>query len=96
MTVHGAGSLSSPIVISDDEEEAIVESQLRVLSSSSSPSGADDFKETSPSTFEGFSASDLHVNPSIAKSVGYSMALRMGFRPGHGLGFELDGGYSCP
>ncbi|KAL4066974.1 hypothetical protein V8B97DRAFT_2064545, partial [Scleroderma yunnanense] len=90
MTVHGAGSLSSPIVISDDEEEAIVESQLRVLSSSSSPSGADDFKETSPSTFEGFSASDLHVNPSIAKSVGYSMALRMGFRPGHGLGFELD------
>ena len=96
MTLRGSGSFSSPIVISDDEDEAIVESQLRVASNSSSPSGADDCKEVSPPSLspplDGPSAAhDLHVSPNIAQSVGYSMALRMGFRPGHGLGFELDG-----
>jgi len=98
-TLHGAGSFNSPIVISDDEDEAVVEFQLRAVSNSNSPSGADDRKEVSPPsispTLNGWStAGDSHVDSNIAQSVGYSMALRMGFLPGHGLGFELDGGSS--
>ena len=98
--VRGAGSFDSPIVISDDEDEAAVESQLRAVSNSNSPAGADEVSPPSLSpTLNGCStAGDSHVDSNIAQSVGYSMALRMGFLPGHGLGFALDGGssYSRP
>lgn len=37
MTHHGAGSSTSPIVISDDEDEEFVDRQLRVEATSESP-----------------------------------------------------------
>ncbi|KAG6334964.1 hypothetical protein ID866_4120 [Astraeus odoratus] len=100
MTLRGVGSISSPIIISDDEDEAFVESQLTAESSSLNSAGVHDLTErTAPlgHTLPTLCAhpattGDLRAVPSeIAKSVGYSMALRMGFRPGHGLGFQLDG-----
>ncbi|KIJ61584.1 hypothetical protein HYDPIDRAFT_31189 [Hydnomerulius pinastri MD-312] len=98
MVVRGAGSISSPIVISDDEDEAVVESQLKAVDSDSSLlAEADDLEEATPPDvnppYEGLSPNvrDVHTSSSVAKTVGYSMALRMGFRPGHGLGLQLDG-----
>ncbi|KAF9225860.1 hypothetical protein BS17DRAFT_699417 [Gyrodon lividus] len=83
MVVRGVGSITSPIIISDDEDEAV----------------ADVLKEVTRQNVE-FSATysstpNAHTSSSVAQTVGYSMALRMGFRPGCGLGLQLDGKQIC-
>jgi hypothetical protein len=95
--VRGAGSISSPIIISDDEDEAVVESQLNATDSDSSLilAKADDLKEATGQNVEVFATCsttpDVHTSSSAVQTIGYSMALRMGFRPGRGLGLQFDG-----
>ncbi|EIW78429.1 hypothetical protein CONPUDRAFT_167440 [Coniophora puteana RWD-64-598 SS2] len=81
MPIRGLGSSSSPIIISDDEDAAIVEAQLLL------PAGASD--DSLPEVLQFHNA---RGPPSyLKKTRGYRMALKMGYVPGRGLGRVLDG-----
>ncbi|KAG2361836.1 hypothetical protein BDR07DRAFT_1095463 [Suillus spraguei] len=83
MVTQGVGSISSPIVISDDEDEAMIDLQLRVDSDSvDSDQNDSDQPRTAP---------DGNLEELSTASKGYAMALNMGYRPGRGLGRGLDG-----
>ena len=74
--VYGQGSVSSPIVISDDEDISI----YRQFVSKSSP--------------RRFSV--VHIDRGThQQGKGLDMLLGMGYRPGQGLGVELDGELRC-
>ncbi|KAH7886915.1 hypothetical protein F5I97DRAFT_1927202 [Phlebopus sp. FC_14] len=90
--VRGAGSISSPIIISDDEDEAFVESQLTLsdLTDAGDLTAVPSASIVSPCE-RAPSTRTLQPPSSVSRTVGYSMALRMGFRPGRGLGPQLDG-----
>ncbi|KAG1767759.1 hypothetical protein EDD22DRAFT_276490 [Suillus occidentalis] len=81
MVAQGVGSISSPIVISDDEDEAMIDLQLRV-DSDSVDSDQNDQPHTPP---------DGNSEELSTASKGYAMALNMGYCPGRGLGRGLDG-----
>lgn len=81
MVSQGVGSISSPIVISDDEDEAMIDLQLRVDSDSVN-SDQNDQPHTPP---------DGNPEELSTASKGYAMALNMGYCPGRGLGRGLDG-----
>ncbi|KAG1823422.1 uncharacterized protein BJ212DRAFT_678444 [Suillus subaureus] len=81
MVTQGVGSISSPIVISDDEDEAMIDLQLRV-DSDSVDSDQNDQPRTPP---------DDNSEELSTASKGYAMALNMGYCPGRGLGRGLDG-----
>ncbi|KAG1729133.1 hypothetical protein EDB19DRAFT_129718 [Suillus lakei] len=85
MVTQGVGSISSPIVISDDEDEAMIDLQLRVDSES-----VDSDQNDQPCTPPDGNSEELST-----ASKGYTMALSMGYRPGRGLGRGLDGEYCC-
>jgi hypothetical protein len=81
MVVQGVGSISSPIVISDDEDEAMIDLQLRVDSDS-----VNSDQNNQPHTPPDGNSEELST-----ASKGYAMALNMGYCPGRGLGRGLDG-----
>ncbi|KAG2342335.1 hypothetical protein BDR05DRAFT_359415 [Suillus weaverae] len=81
MVSQGVGSISSPIVISDDEDEAMIDLQLRV-DSDSVDSDQNDQPRTPP---------DGNSEELSTASKGYAMALNMGYCPGRGLGRGLNG-----
>ncbi|KAG1753587.1 uncharacterized protein EDB91DRAFT_405861 [Suillus paluster] len=81
MVTQGVGSISSPIVISDDEDEAMIDLQLRV-DSDSVDTDQSDHPRISPN-------GNSEEIPAASK--GYAMALNMGYCPGRGLGRGLDG-----
>lgn len=85
MVAQGVGSISSPIVISDDEDEAMIDLQLRVDSDSVN-SDQNDQPHTPP---------DGNSEELSTASKGYAMALNMGYCPGRGLGRGLDGECRC-
>lgn len=85
MVAQGVGSISSPIVISDDEDEAMIDLQLRVDSDSVN-SDQNDPPRTPP---------DGNSEELSTASKGYAMALNMGYCPGRGLGRGLDGECRC-
>jgi hypothetical protein len=85
MVTQGVGSISSPIVISDDEDEAMVDLQLRV-DSDSVDSDQNDQPRTPP---------DDNSEELSTASKGYAMAVNMGYCPGRGLGRGLDGECRC-
>ncbi|KAG0697604.1 hypothetical protein DFH29DRAFT_945439 [Suillus ampliporus] len=81
MVTQGVGSISSPIVISDDEDEAMIDLQLRVDSDS-----VDGDQSDRPRTPPNGNSEEIST-----ASKGYAMALNMGYCPGRGLGRGLDG-----
>lgn len=85
MVTQGVGSISSPIVISDDEDEALIDLQLRVDSDSADGDQSDRLC-TPP---------DGNSGELSMASKGYNMALNMGYCPGRGLGRGLDGECCC-
>ncbi|KAG1826629.1 hypothetical protein EV424DRAFT_619777 [Suillus variegatus] len=85
MVAQGVGSISSPIVISDDEDEAMIDLQLRVDSDSVDSEQNDQLRTPPDGNSEEFST----------ESKGYAMALHMGYCPGRGLGRGLDGKCRC-
>jgi hypothetical protein len=85
MVTQGVGSISSPIVISDDEDEALIDLQLRVDSDSADGDQSDRLCAPPDGNSEELSMA----------SKGYNMALNMGYCPGRGLGRGLDGECRC-
>lgn len=95
MAVVGMGSRSSPIVIDDDDDDDVpIPPKAKANSSSSSsvkgtppqPSTPADIapaRDTTPARQE---------NPDqLTNGKGYSMLVRMGYKPGYGLGVNLEG-----
>ncbi|KAF9231310.1 hypothetical protein BU15DRAFT_56301 [Melanogaster broomeanus] len=89
MAVRGAGSITSPIIISDDENDTVVKYKIGVVDSDSSRLAGVEATRQNPGT------PDVHSPSSVVQNVGYSMALHMGFRPGRGLGLQFDGKQIC-
>ncbi|KAI9441677.1 hypothetical protein H4582DRAFT_1934198 [Lactarius indigo] len=91
MAIRGIGSRSSPIVIDDDD--IIGQSSPITVNSGSSSSRS----VTPPQGSLGMvKAQDpVPANPEefhrLKNSIGYSILVRMGYKPGHGLGMNLEG-----
>ncbi|KAH9036158.1 hypothetical protein EDB85DRAFT_2143297 [Lactarius pseudohatsudake] len=91
MTIRGIGSRSSPIVI-DDDDDIGQPSPITVNSGSSSSRSV-----TPPQGSLGMvKAQDpVPANPEefdrLKNSIGYSILVRMGYKPGLGLGMNLEG-----
>ncbi|KAH9174914.1 hypothetical protein EDB89DRAFT_1948551 [Lactarius sanguifluus] len=91
MTIKGLGSRSSPIVI-DDDDDIGQPSPITVNSGSSSSRSV-----TPPQGSLGMvKAQDpVPANPEefnrLKNSIGYSILVRMGYKPGLGLGMNLEG-----
>lgn len=98
MVVVGMGSRSSPIVIDDDDDDdddvVLISPKAKANPSSSSlvkgtpprqstPADITPARDTTPARQE---------NPDQLRSgKGYSILVRMGYKPGHGLGVNLEG-----
>lgn len=94
MAIVGMGSRSSPIVIDDDDDEDPTPPKSKADSSSSSsvkgtppqqstPADIAPARDTTPARQE---------NPDQLKSgKGYSILVRMGYKPGYGLGVNFEG-----
>ncbi|KAH9006125.1 hypothetical protein EDB86DRAFT_2871813 [Lactarius hatsudake] len=88
MTIRGLGSRSSPIVI-DDDDDIGQPSPITVNSGSSSsrsvtpPQGSLGMVKAVPANPEEFDR--------LKNSIGYSILVRMGYKPGLGLGMNLEG-----
>lgn len=99
MAVVGMGSRSSPIVIDDDDDDIPIPPKVKATSSSSSsvkgkqpqrsaPAGIAPARDTTPVR---------QVNLDQLKSgKGYSILTRMGYKPGYGLGVNLEGIRALP
>ena len=89
MAFGGIGSRSSPIVIDDDDDDGLPTPSAKVDSSLSKLP-----KDTPPQAVDLTEAWD----PTLARQEnqlrtgkGYSILVRMGYRPGYGLGVNLEG-----
>ena len=93
MTVSGIGSRTSPIIIDDDDDDVPPPSRPKVnANSSTSPA------EAPPQ--ESILAGSIARKPTSARQgppdqlrngIGYSILVRMGYKPGYGLGVNLEG-----
>jgi hypothetical protein len=98
MAVVGIGSRSSPIVIDDDDDDddapILIPPKAKAISSSSSsvkgtppqpPTPADITlaRDTTPARQE--------KPDQLTSGKGYSILMRMGYKPGYGLGVNLEG-----
>jgi hypothetical protein len=94
MAIVGIGSRSSPIVIDDDDDEGPIPPKAKPGSSSSSS-----VKETPPQQSTSADiAPTRHTTPArqekpdqLRSGKGYSILVRMGYKPGYGLGVNLEG-----
>ncbi|KAF8504785.1 hypothetical protein F5888DRAFT_1799436 [Russula emetica] len=94
MVVVGIGSRSSPIVIDDDDDDGPIPPKPKTDSSSSSsvkgtppqqstPADIAPARDTTPARQE---------NPDqLTSGKGYSILVRMGYKPGYGLGVNFEG-----
>ena len=97
MTARGIGSRISPIIIDDDDDNVPSPPTAKVnLNSSTSPTGTtpqepiyiDSIEMPNPTPARRKSPERLR------KGIGYSILVRMGYKPGRGLGMNLEG--ICP
>ncbi len=89
MAIVGIGSRSSPIVIDDDDDDDDGPTPPRAKSDSSSSSSV---KEIPPQQSIRDTTPARQEKPDQLKSgKGYSMLVRMGYKPGYGLGVNLEG-----
>ena len=94
MTARGVGSRSSPIIIDDDEDNVPPPPTAKVnLNSSTSPMGTTLQEPIYVESIETHSpTSARRKSPSqLGNGIGYSILVRMGYKPGHGLGINLEG-----
>lgn len=91
MTAKGIGSRSSPIVIDDDDDVA-QPSPITVSSGSSSSRSMTPLQE-SPGMVKAqdFIPAEPAESNRLKNNIGYSILVRMGYKPGHGLGTNLEG-----
>jgi hypothetical protein len=94
MTARGIGSRSSPIVIDDDDDLAHP-SPITVDSGSSSSRSV-----TPPQESLGMvkaqdpTSANVEEPDDLKSNIGYSILVRMGYKPGLGLGMNLEGNRS--
>jgi G-patch protein len=88
MAIVGIGSRSSPIVIDDDDDDdGSIPPRAKSDSSSSSS-----VKEIPPQQSIRDTTPARQEKPDqLTSGKGYSMLVRMGYKPGHGLGVNLEG-----
>jgi hypothetical protein len=89
MAFGGIGSRSSPIVI-DDDDDGLPPPSATVDSSSPSTSP----KDTPPQVVDLTKAWDptpARQENQLRTGKGYSILVRMGYKPGYGLGMNLEG-----
>ena len=94
MAVVGMGSRSSPIVIDDDDDDRPIPPKVKANSSLSSSVKATPPQQSTPADIA--PARDTtptrQENPDqLTSGKGYSILIRMGYKPGHGLGVNLEG-----
>jgi G-patch domain len=94
MTFRGIGSLTSPIII-DEDDDILPPSRAKVNPNSSTPPPKAPPQEPIdvdsievPSTT---SSSRRGPSGQLKKGIGYSILVRMGYKPGLGLGVNLEG-----
>jgi hypothetical protein len=94
MAVVGVGSRSSPIVIDDDDDDDPIPLKTKAASSSSTFVKGTAPQQSTPTdialTRDTTPARQEKPNQ-LTNGIGYSMLVRMGFKPGHGLGVNLEG-----
>jgi G-patch domain len=90
MAFGGIGSRSSPIVIDDDDDDALPLPSARVDSSSSTLP-----KDCTPpqpvDLTEAWDPTPARQENQLRTGKGYSILVRMGYKPGYGLGVNLEG-----
>jgi hypothetical protein len=93
MALGGIGSRTSPIVIDDDDDDDGLPPPRAKVDSKSSTS----LKETPPQLsiladmVEARDSTPARKENQLTSGKGYSILVRMGYKPGHGLGVNLEG-----
>lgn len=94
MNARGIGSRSSPIIIDDDEDNVPPPPTAKVnLNSSTSPTGTTLQEPIYVESIEthGPTPARRRSPGQVGNGIGYSILVRMGYKPGHGLGVNLEG-----
>jgi len=97
MTARGIGSRNSPIIIDDDDDNVPSPSTAKAnLNSSTSPTGTTPQEPIYVDSTETHNPTPARRSPPdpLRSGVGYSILVRMGYKPGRGLGVNLEG--ICP
>lgn len=97
MAARGIGSRNSPIIIDDDDDNFPSPSTAKAtLNSSTSPTGATPQEPIYIDSIETHNPTPARRSPpdQLRNGVGYSILVRMGYKPGRGLGVNLEG--ICP
>jgi hypothetical protein len=96
MAVCGIGSRSSPIVIDDDDDDGLPPPGAKIDSNTStSPTKATPPQQPIPADLAGaWDPTPARRENQLTSGKGYSILVRMGYKPGHGLGMNLEG--TCP
>jgi hypothetical protein len=94
MVARGVGSRSSPIIIDDDDDNSQIPSRTKVNPNSSTLPAKTPPQESivadTPQARDPIPPRPQHPDQS-RNGIGYSMLVRMGYKPGHGLGVNLEG-----
>lgn len=97
MTFRGIGSRTSPIII-DEDDDILPPSRAKVNpNTSTSPPKAppqepiDVDSIEAPSTNSSTTSSRRGPSDQSKNGIGYSILVRMGYKPGYGLGVNLEG-----
>jgi len=94
MAAGGIGSRSSPIIIDDDDDHGLPPPRARSnqYSPTKTPPQRSIQADTVKTPTQPSSASARREHPDQSKNgIGYSILIRMGYKPGHGLGVNLEG-----
>jgi hypothetical protein len=91
MTVHGIGSRTSPIIVDDEDDDITPPS--RASTSTSPPKTPQEPIDVDSIEVRNTTRSKSKQGPSgqLKNGIGYSILVRMGYKPGHGLGVNLEG-----
>jgi hypothetical protein len=93
MIVRGIGSRTSPIVIEDDDDDTMTSSRTKVNpnASTSPPKTPQEQIDVDNIRLQNTTSSRRAPSDPPKNGIGYSILVRMGYKPGHGLGVNLEG-----
>ena len=91
MAFGGIGSRSSPIVIDDDDDDDALPLPSARVDSSSSTLPKDSTPPQPVDLTEAWDPTPARQENQLRTGKGYSILVRMGYKPGYGLGVNLEG-----